>query len=119
MKTKAKWLTALHIVLFIYAAGSLMSKIAAGQAVMSLPFILLYGGVLLTLFVYAVGWQQVIKHLPLTTAYANKAVTVIWGILFGLIFFGEQLTPRRMIGAAIILGGIILYVLADREAKHD
>ena len=38
---------------------------------------------LLALVTYAAGWQQVIKHLPLTTAYANKAVTVVWGILAG------------------------------------
>ena len=39
---------------------------------------------LAALVAYAFGWQQVIKHLPLTTAYANKAVTVVWGILLGL-----------------------------------
>ena len=72
---------------------------------------------LLALVVYAVGWQQVIKHLPLTTAYANKAVTVVWGILLGLAVFGEAVTPRQVIGAVIIICGIVLFVRADNEGE--
>ena len=65
-----------------------------------------------------VGWQQVIKHLPLTTAYANKAVTVVWGILLGLAVFGEAVTLRQVIGAAIIICGIVLFVRADNENRE-
>ena len=64
-----------------------------------------------------VGWQQVIKHLPLTIAYANKAVTVVWGILLGLAVFGEAVTPRQVIGAVIIICGIVLFVRADNEGE--
>ena len=78
---------------------------------------LLYGGMLAILFGYAIGWQQVIKHLPLTTAYANKAVTVVWGILLGLAVFGEAVTPRQVIGAVIIICGIVLFVRADNEGE--
>ena len=69
------------------------SKLAAQQPFLSAAFIVLYGLMLLALVTYAAGWQQVIKHLPLTTAYANKAVTVVWGILLGLAVFGEAVTP--------------------------
>ena len=75
------------------------------------------GLMLLALVTYAVGWQQVIKHLPLTTAYANKAVTVVWGILLGLAVFGEAVTPRQVIGAVIIICGIVLFVRADNEGE--
>ena len=60
---------------------------AAGYSFLSLPFIFWYGLVILNLGIYAVVWQQIIKHLPLTTAYANKAVTIVWGILWGSLFF--------------------------------
>ena len=63
------------------------------------------------------GWQQVIKHLPLTTAYANKAVTVVWGILLGMAVFGEAVTPRQVVGAVIIIAGIVLFVRADNEEE--
>ena len=93
------------------------SKLAAQQPFLSAAFIVLYGLMLLALVVYAVGWQQVIKHLPLTTAYANKAVTVVWGILLGLAVFGEAVTPRQVIGAVIIICGIVLFVRADNEGE--
>ena len=80
---QARWFLVLHLILGVYAASSVCSKLAAGQPFLSVPFILLYGGMLAALVAYALGWQQVIKHLPLTTAYANKAVTVVWGILQG------------------------------------
>ena len=84
---------------------------------MSVGFILLYGGMLAALVVYAFGWQQVIKHLPLTTAYANKAITVVWGILLGFLLFGESITLRQFIGAAVIIVGIVLFVRADNEGE--
>ena len=103
---QAKWFLLLHVILGIYAGSSVCSKLAAQQPFLSAAFIVLYGLMLLALVTYAVGWQQVIKHLPLTTAYANKAVTVVWGV-----------TPRRVIGAVIIICGIVLFVRADNEGE--
>ena len=81
-------------------------------------FILLYGGMLAALVVYAFGWQQVIKHLPLTTAYADEAITVVWGILLGFLLFGESITPapghRR---GRLLSAGIVLFVRADNEGE--
>lgn len=115
---QAKWFLLLHVILGVYAGSSVCSKLAARQPFLSAAFILLYGLMLAALVVYAVGWQQVIKHLPLTTAYANKAVTVVWGILLGLAVFGEAVTLRQVIGAAIIICGIVLFVRADNENKE-
>ena len=49
----------------------------------------------------AIGWQQVIKRIPLTTAFANKAVTVVWGLVWGALFFREAVTPGKLLGAAL------------------
>ena len=106
MRQQAKWFLLLHVILGIYAGSSVCSKLA---------FLLLYGLMLAALVAYAIGWQQVIKHLPLTTAYANKAVTVVWGILLGMAVFGEAVTPRQVVGAVIIIAGIVLFVRADNE----
>ena len=56
-------------------------------------------------------------HQASATAYANKAVTVVWGILLGLAVFGEAVTPRQVIGAVIIICGIVLFVRADNEGE--
>ena len=83
MKSKIRYFIFLHIVILIFAFTNIASKLASGADFLSLRFIVCYGLVVLGLGIYAIFWQQVIKHLPLITAYANKAVTVIWGMIFG------------------------------------
>ncbi|WP_418668389.1 DMT family transporter [Allofournierella sp.] len=112
-------LLALHLLLMVYSASGILSKNAAKSQAFSWPWLLLMGGVFLILAVYAVGWQQVIKRLPLTTAFANKAVTVVWGIVWGALFFKEAITPGKLLGAALIIAGVVLFVKADGEEMRD
>ena len=115
MRQQAKWFLLLHVILGVYAGSSVCSKLAAQQPFLSAAFLLLYGLMLAALVAYAIGWQQVIKHLPLTSAYAYKAVTVVWGMLLCMAVFGEAVTPRQVVGAVIIIAGIVLFVRADNE----
>lgn len=111
-----KWILITQVLLLFYSAGGIFSKLAAGEQFLSFRFCLYYGLVLLILAGYAIGWQQVIKHLPLITAYANKAVTVVWGIVWGVLFFHEQVTIGKIIGAVLVISGVILYAGAENEA---
>ena len=74
-RSKLSTLFALHLMLMLYSMSEICSKKAAGESFLSVRFCLYYGTVILLLGVYAIGWQQVIKRIPLTTAFANKAVT--------------------------------------------
>lgn len=112
----AKTLLFLHVLLLIYSFSGVFSKSAAQFAFPSVPFIALYGGMLLILFVYALGWQQIIKRLPLTLAFANKAITVIWGIVWGVLFFGEQVNAGMIFGAVVVMVGIALYSTEPSDA---
>lgn len=116
MKERTKSYFLLHLLLLLYSASTVFSKLAAGEKFMSLRFILCYGAVILLLGAYALGWQQVIKRLPLSLAYANKAMTVVWGMLAGLIFFGESITAGKVMGALLVIGGVILFAFSDGEA---
>lgn len=51
--------------------------------------------------------------MPLTTAFANKAVTIIWGMLWGVLIFRESITPAMIIGSVVIIAGIWLVVTSD------
>ena len=115
LPSRIKWIILMHVLFLFYSAGSIFSKLAAGEVFMSLKFVLAYSLVIIILACYAVGWQQVIKHLPLSTAYANKADTIIWGIIWGALFFHEHITPGKVIGAIIVLTGIVLYSGADHD----
>jgi len=117
MKKNIFYLFILHIVLAIYSFLGIFSKYAAGEKFLSPKFILYYGLVILGLFIYAVVWQQLLKKLPLITAYANKAVTVIWGIIWGRTFFTEPVTPKKITGAIIIIVGVYFVVSSDYAPK--
>lgn len=113
-----KTLLLLHGVLLVLSLSGVLSKLASAQKFLSLPFFMLYGGVILILAIYAVVWQQVIKRLPLTFAYANRAITVVWGIIWGLLFFGEKVSLPMLLGASLIVGGIVLYATDGSDASE-
>ena len=107
---KYKYLILLHCVMALFAAGAVFSKLASAESMLSINWIKYYAVVLAILFIYAIAWQQIIKRMPIVTAYANKAVTVIWGIVFGYFVFGESITINKVIGALIIIAGVYLVV---------
>ncbi len=111
-------LIALHILLLIYSFSGIFSKNAAHEPFLSLQFCLLYFGMLCMLGIYAIGWQQILKRMPLTVAFANKAVTIIWGMLWGVLFFGEVITWPMIVGAVIVMAGVVLYSYADKEDQQ-
>ena len=116
MYNRTKLYLALHTFLMIYSMAGIVSKLAAGEEFLSPRFLVLYGIEILILAFYAVGWQQFIKRMPLSVAYANKAVTVIWGCVWGVLIFHEHLTVGKIAGALLVLCGVAMYGIADGKA---
>lgn len=117
-KSKIKVYIILHLLLFLYAAGGICSKLAANEPFLSPKFIFYYMIVLANLAFYAIVWQQIIKRIPLVSAFANKAITVVWGMMWGFLIFGESITITKIIGAAIIIIGIY-FVVSDNEVNTN
>ena len=109
-KTSWKVIVALHLLLVLYSFESVCSKMASQQEMFSFKFFLFYGLVLFLLFFYALAWQRILKYMPLTVAYANKGITIVWGIIWGALLFNEAITIKTIIGGVIILIGIYLVV---------
>lgn len=101
--------------LMLYSMSGICSKRAAEVDFLSVEFCIYYGLIIVLLGLYAIGWQQIIKQIPLTTAFANKAVTVIWGIVWGAVIFEETVTVGKIIGALLVIAGVILFAYADVE----
>ena len=108
----------LHIMLMIYSMSGICSKIAAQQQFLSLSFCIYYGCIILLLGFYAIGWQQIIKHIPLTTAFANKAITVVWGTVWGVIFFHESISIGKILGVLLVVLGVVLYAQSSNETNE-
>ena len=118
-KTDKKVFLALHLLLLFYSLSSVLSKLAAGQPFLSFRFCLCYGGMFLILVLYALGWQQILKRLPLTVAFANKAVTLVWSMVFGALLFREQIRLNQVIGCALAVIGVVLFVQPEKAEKED
>lgn len=119
MLKKIRMFFMLHFMLMIYSMSGIFSKKAAAEQFLSIQFCLYYGTIIILLGVYAIGWQQIIKKLPLATAYANKAITVVWGLIWGSLFFGETITVGKMIGVILVILGIVLYVILDDKENEN
>lgn len=116
MKTKrTKLYFALHLLLLVFSLSPVCSKLASQSLVFSGRFFLFYGISLGILGLYAITWQQIIKRMPLTAAYANRAITVVWGLVWGSFIFDEKVTPLKLAAAALIIGGVVLYAVAQGE----
>lgn len=111
-KKAAGLFAVLHICLLFSSLSGICSKMAANQTDIR-GFVLWYGGVLAIMAVYAVVWQQILKRMPLTVAYANKPVSLIWGMIWGALVFKEKISWNMLLGAGIIFAGIYLVVTSD------
>lgn len=119
-KKKINWkaFVILQVALFIVSLGGICSKMAGKQEMLSARFFFYYGMLLCILFVYAIVWQQVLKMLPLTVAYASKGIGIIYGMLWGMLIFKETITWNMVLGAALVLVGVYCYIFEEiREMK--
>ena len=118
-KSKIKTLFLLHIMLMIYSMSGICSKMASKQEFLRTEFCFYYAMIIILLGFYAIGWQQIIKRLPLTMAFANKAVTIVWGIIWGVVFFDEAITAGKIIGAILVIIGVVIYAKSDGEKEDE
>lgn len=119
MLQTSKFFLFLHVLLIIYSISGICSKKAALESFLSTEFLLYYSLLLLSLVIYALGWQQIIKVLPLSTAFANKAITVVWGLVWGKVLFNENITAGKMIGICLIVAGIVLFSYLGKSVVNE
>lgn len=95
-------------VFLIYSINSIVAKFASAQESFGYTFIAFYCLEVLILGVYAILWQQIIKKFELSVAYANKAVTLIWAMIWGALIFKEQITLNKIGGILLVVVGIVI-----------
>lgn len=112
-KNSIKDYVLLYIGIFIYSLCSIAGKLASSYPFFSFQFFFFYGLDLIMLAIYALFWQQILKRFTLTTAYSNRPLATILGMMWAILFFKETITIQMMIGAIVILCGIRIVVKAD------
>ena len=108
----------LQAVVVIYTVSGVLGKLAAmsAEGADGWGFLLLYGAEIGVLGVYAVLWQQVIRKVELTVAYANRAVALLWSLLWAVFLFGEKITAAQLLGIALVIIGTAVINGGKEEA---
>ena len=99
----------------IYSLTGVFTKFASMQDFLSWQYVLLLGGAVCVIGIYAVLWQQIIRRMPVSDAFMWKGTALVWMMLFANAIFGEPITIHNIIGSAIIIAGITLYAWSDRK----
>ena len=114
MSVSWTWFLFLHLSLLINSLPGVASKLAGRYEMMSVPFLAFCALSIMLLGIFAVVWQQVLRHMTLTFALTNKPVTIIYSLIWGALIFHERITLKMVIGSLIIIAGLIIGV-TDHE----
>jgi len=110
----AKWIWAVQALTVLFSLSGVLIKFASmameEYGFFSIPTLFFIACFCTTLAVYAFFWQKVIVHLPLSTAYFGKSLTVFWSLVWAWLLFGENISLLNITGAAVIAAGVIIMV---------
>lgn len=111
----------LQMVVVIYSINTVIAKFVSDQPFLSFKFIVLYLLEFAVLGIYAIFWQQMIKRFELSIAYANKAMTLLWSLLWSVLIFRDSVTPAKVVGVLLVIAGTIILnsEVVDEKAEED
>ena len=107
-KSKILSIFVLQGAVLIYSLTTVISKLVSNYEFLSVGFILFYLLDFAVLGIYAILWQQLLARFELSIAYANKAMTLLWSLLWSVILFLESVTLPKVIGVALVIAGTII-----------
>ena len=105
----------------LYTGVSIFTKYASQAEFMSWGYVCAVAGAIGVMGLYAVLWQQILKRIELSMAYMFKGTSLIFVMLLAHVLFGEQITWNNVVGAIIIISGIVLFAnsaepIANRQS---
>ena len=107
---KTKRLIILHINIMMFSFTGIFSKLTANSigknGIFSIYTFIFAGLILINCGIYAVFWQQNLKHFDVNIAYAHRSVYNIWSLLWYVLVFSEKITIGNVLGTILIIIGI-------------
>ena len=65
-----------------------------------------------------VAWMTVLNHAPVGPAFAASHLAIVLVLAISVIYFGEQLSVKQVVGALSIVLGIVLLSLSENRQPH-
>ncbi len=110
MKKKIRFvdLLMLQSAVVVYSLSTVAANLASKYEFLSVGYIGFFGLEFVILGVYAIIWQQMIKKFQLSIAYANKALTLLWSMLWNFLIFSQGITLWKVVGVLLVVAGVIV-----------
>lgn len=102
----------------VYSLSTVAGKLASDYEFLSFKYILFFGLEFVILAVYAIIWQQMIKKFQLSIACANKALTLMWSMLWNFLIFSTGITVWKVVGVALVIIGVVI-MNSDKDDTDD
>lgn len=99
--------------IFVESFSAVSMKVAGRYNMLSIEWLFFYGLAVFVLMMYSVMWQLLLEKLPLSTAYLRKGITYILVFIWAFVFFGEKISPGQLLGAAIIIIGMVVSQIGE------
>ncbi len=105
----------LELSVMVYSLSTVAANMASKREFLSAGYILFFGLEFVVLAAYAILWQQIIKKFQLSVAYANKALTLLWSMLWNYIIFSQGITPGKVAGVVLVMIGVMIMNIGGGE----
>ncbi len=113
MNTRVMNVILLQFAVMVYSLSTVAGNMASKHEFLSLGYILFFGLDFFILGVYAILWQQIIKRFQLSIAYANKAMTLLWSMVWNFLIFSQGITVKKVIGVLIVMAGVVVMNMGE------
>lgn len=97
----------------LYTASCMLIKCASYQEILSIPFFLCLIAIFLSMFLYAILWQKVLKLIALNVAFLCKSFTIVLLLFASCVFFDEGVSVSNVVGTVMIMSGIFFLVWGE------
>ena len=108
----------LQTAVLVYSLSTVCANFASKHEFLSLGYIFFFGLEFAVLALYAILWQQAIKRFQLSIAYAGKAVSLMWSMLWSFLIFSQGITLKKVLGVLLVMAGGVVMNLSSHEDSH-
>ncbi len=101
-------------IICFFSIISVLSKYASTFEFLSFQFMIIYGIILMSFMIYAFFWQKLLMKNSLFKVYSNRALLVVYTLVWGVLLFNETVTVYNILGVVLIVSGIIVVFNDDK-----
>ena len=65
-----------------------------------------------------ISWLTLLQHAPLGPAFAASHLEVVLVLIVSAVYFGDRLAPMQILGALLIVIGIVCLSFSESEHEH-